>query len=808
MFHRLIPSMFNRRLLLLAVVALLVLGAIVLQLVRLTVAQGETWRGRAEHVLTAQRLVPTARGAIYDRSLRLLAIDKPSHDIAVMYDVISGDWARSQATAEARRNNRYRWSELGREDRERLCLQFQPRYDAMIERLWATLCAASSIERAVLDERRNEVIRRVEQIASDVYARQAERRARELEETGEASTARRRPISEHRSAHALLINVSEETLLQVRRLTADAQAQARLRKENPAAPQPEPEDDLRIWDSVAIAASRQRVYPLETLTLEVDLSTFPGALKQDKKQEITVEGVAWSIIGDLRPVWREDVESRPYSTSGPDGEKAIDLGGYLPGDRTGRWGIESAFEEALRGKRGRIIEYVDDSHEEERTDPVTGASVRLALDIRLQARVQALLDPRLGLTRVQPWHAKEYSAQSANVQEGEDHREDPLKPKLGDTLNAAAVIIEVTSGDILAAVSMPTVGMKQMRENPDAIWKDTIHRPFVNRAISQPYQPGSTVKPVVLVAAITAGELVPDGTISCTGHLYSDQPDRYRCWIYKHYNGITHDIVIKHAPGGADAISRSCNIFFYTLGQRMGPLRLVDWYGRFGLGEKLDCGLPEESRGRLPSIGGPRGGGGGVTTGLAPQDAVMMGIGQGRVEWTVLQAANAYATIARSGRSLSPTLVQEVDGQPHRARRAEDLHIHPQAIEVAMQGLYDAVNKFHGTAHHLSLLENQPVTFSFAPANPTVKIFGKSGTATAPPLREPIDDDGDGKPDRYGPPLRAGDHAWFVGFVQKPGSSRPDYAFAVIVEYGGSGGAVAGPIANQILYALRAEGYL
>ena len=76
------------------------------------------------------------------------------------------------------------------------------------------------------------------------------------------------------------------------------------------------------------------------------------------------------------------------------------------------------------------------------------------------------------------------------------------------------------------------------------------------------------------------------------------------------------------------------------------------------------------------------------------------------------------------------------------------------------------------------------------------------------PLRQAIDDDGDGVRDRWGAIVRDGDHAWFIGLVQRPGSPRPDFVIAVVVEYAGSGGRVAGPIANQIMHAMRAEGYL
>jgi len=86
-----------------------------------------------------------------------------------------------------------------------------------------------------------------------------------------------------------------------------------------------------------------------------------------------------------------------------------------------------------------------------------------------------------------------------------------------------------------------------------------------------------------------------------------------------------------------------------------------------------------------------------------------------------------------------------------------------------------------------------------------VHVFGKSGTADAAPLKLT---QADGKPRRDDPVIRTGAHAWFIAMVQKPGSSRPDYVIAVVVEYGGSGGAVAGPIVNQILHLMHAEGYL
>ena len=845
MLHSLVPSMFHRRLLLLAGMAVIVLLILVFQLGRLTLVQGDDWRDRAEHVLTTQRLIPTARGSITDARDRVLALDRPSYDVGVRYEVISGEWSYRMARADAWRKNRHLWQELSSEEKDKLVAVERPRYDARIESLWAALCDLGDVERADFDRRRADIVRKVKQIADDVWERQQARRATEETETGEPRSIERRPVSEQKAAHTLLENVDEDALLEVRRLVADADTEAAQRKrENRPA---KADDELLIWEQVEVLPSRQREYPLDSITVEVDLSRFPGPLRQNKRVDVTVEGAAWLLVGDLRPIWKEDVERRPYRRQVASTNDDSDLGGYLPGDRTGRSGVEASMEDQLRGVRGRVIEYIDGSHDAVRTDPVAGRDVKLSIDVMLQARVMALMDPKLGLMRVQPWHAKDLANQ-ADEQPGEEPTIDPLRPKLGESLNGAAVIIDIKTGRVLAAVSVPSVTPRMLREQGPAVWNDPINRPFVNRAISQPYQPGSTIKPMVLAAAVTDRLLAADGRISCCGHLHPDQPTRYRCWIYKHFNGITHDQVTGGPLDGAAGIARSCNIFFFTLGQRLGPERLLWWYDGFGLGRSTNCGVADESRGRLPGMGraqstsrpsngnltpSPRSGGEGRGEGaghllaqgarnpltppsppadrgrgseqehLSTSDAIMMAIGQGRVEWTVLQAANAYATLGRGGYVLDPTFIAGIAGEPPIKRRSEDLRLDPRGVEVAMQGLHEAVYKPYGTAHHFALIEDKPVIFDC----PGVKVFGKSGTATAPPLRPPIDDNGDGLPDRYGEAVRAGDHAWFTGLIQRQSSTRPDYAIAIIVEYGGSGGAVAAPIANQILYALKAEGY-
>ena len=112
-----------------------------------------------------------------------------------------------------------------------------------------------------------------------------------------------------------------------------------------------------------------------------------------------------------------------------------------------------------------------------------------------------------------------------------------------------------------------------------------------------------------------------------------------------------------------------------------------------------------------------------------------------------------------------------------------------------------AINESYGSGNHLAML-NKELIINI----PDVHVMGKSGTADAPALR--IDSDGDGKITSNDRIIREGDHSWFITLVTRPGSKRPDYVVAVIVEFGGSGGNVAGPVVNQILHAMRAEGYL
>lgn len=744
--------MYHRRLLLLA--ALVGLGMLVLagQLARLTLADPEGMRERAESVLQDRRFIPTTRGRVLDRQGRVLAVDRPSYQLAVEYQAISGRWSYERARAEARAVSGERWRELSWWQRERRIHQLVPAWEARLEALWDELARLGGIERERLDERRRAIRRQVQRVATDVWRRRQVRRSESLGEPVDLADVAI-PIREQREAHPLVFGVEREALLTARTRVA-------------AAGEPEASHAERTWETVSIMAWRHRDYPMDRRRVSVDRRSLPEPLRHPTPREVVVEGVAIHQVGWMRDLWREDLERRPFMAAGTDGGREIDLEGYRPGDRVGASGAEARFEDRLRGARGQEVRRLD-TGVRSRQAPASGEDVILTLDAELQARLRAVLDPAIGLSVVQPWHRAE-------------PLEGPHVPEVGDQLNSAVVVLDVDSGHVLASVSEPGFSRHRM-ENDPAFWDDRLNRPWVDRVRARAYQPGSTVKPLVLASAMTRGLVGRGETITCRGHLDADRPNHYRCWIYRNYNAT-------HGPlGGVEALARSCNIYFYTLGRRFGPGPLAEAYAAWGLGRPVSGGLGGAVAGDLPVR----------RENLSTADGIFMAIGQGPVRWTPLQAAAAYATLARGGRYRAPALV----AAPAPAREPESLGLDGGAVRDALEGMHQVVHAPYGTGRHLALLDREPI-FNV----PGVRIRGKSGTAQAVPLR--LDADGDGRVTRRAPVARRGNHAWFIALARPEEVSRPEYVISVVVEYGGSGGTVAGPIVNQVIHALRDEGYL
>ena len=754
--HRFISSLFHRRLLLIG--GLMLLGTTILsaQMVRLSVVEGSEHRQLAERPLDRRTYLPTYRGRILDRNGRVLAVDRASYDVQVPYDVITGSWVVSEAAAAARKSvGRSVWNTLGPAARQDLIRRETPAFEAEREQLFVMIRARGGIDELELTRRLDVIRGRVQRMAAVVWDRQREAEQAMYGDADDADAPgafRPRPIREQLEAHVVLTNVSDEDAFAFRRL-----AHARP-------------------DLVEVADAHRREYPWDAADVLIDRRTLPRPIRSEHAAEVRVTGVADHVLGSMRDqVWSSDVERRPFRDPGTG---AVDLGGYRIGDTVGARGLELVYEDHLRGARG-VVDERRDTGAAVRTDPRPGEDLHLTMDVMLQARVQALLAPEYGLAQVQAWHQNSWLPE-------------------GWPLNAAAVILEVETGDVLALVTMPTIAMGEVM-TPEA---QRINTPVINRATEAIYPPGSIIKPMVLAAAVEEGLHRLDDEIVCDGHFF--ESDSFaRCWIYRDRFGF-----MTHGPlAAAEALARSCNIFFYTLADALGPARLLDWYRRFGMGRRIEIGLhsrdPEgrstgEHPGILPDADDL------AALRAAGEDraaTIFMGIGQGPLAWTPLQAANAYARLARGGHGPDASIVLDSGATKSSAT---ELDLAPALIDEILTGLRAAVEEHHGSGNHITYApgDTEPIINA-----EQVIVWAKTGTAQAPPLRVE-DTNGDGQINRDDEGRPGLDHSWFVGLVGPEDTARPMYALAVIVEYGGSGGRVAGPVANQIIHALQAEGYL
>jgi penicillin-binding protein 2 len=222
----------------------------------------------------------------------------------------------------------------------------------------------------------------------------------------------------------------------------------------------------------------------------------------------------------------------------------------------------------------------------------------------------------------------------------------------------------------------------------------------------------------------------------------------------------------------------------------MGFEKLLEWLQRFGMSQPVASQLSSNTStgtlGHVPSeeeIESLR------AQGALAFETISISIGQGALTWSPLHAAASYATLARGGVWMPPSLVV---GLQHEET---DLHLNSDGVTVALEGLHDSISKKYGTGSQIRYgADNSEPTFTMQ----GVRLWGKTGTAEAPPYRL----------NKHSDPISGLDHSWFLVMASEEGGSEPKVVVAVLVEHGGSGGRVAGPIANQILYALQAEGYL
>lgn len=416
--------------------------------------------------------------------------------------------------------------------------------------------------------------------------------------------------------------------------------------------------------------------------------------------------------------------------------------GYRTGDLTGRSGVERAWEAFLRGQRGYKRVYVDARGRRSRIkpkkdfrvmmeEPVPGRDLSLTLDMEL-VRI---------LERAFRGHP-----------------------------SGAAVVVDVKTGKVRALFSKPSYDLneisgklsieraRELNQNP--------FRPLIDKTLYDTYYPGSTYKPISALAALEDGLITPSQRVDCIG-FYTLGNRRFRC---EHVHG---EVAMR------EALVRSCNTFFYKLGELAGIDRLARFALDLGLGEKTGIGINTETRGFIPTKGWYEQRGEVFRIGYTLNTV----IGQGNTRVSLIQLAMVYAALANGGTVFVPQLVDSVqapDGTvlerfTPRVRRV--LNYNPAHLELIRQALWGVVNEEGGTAYDPKH------------ANARIAVAGKTGTAQVERhQRDKRDEQRNWYMNRS--------HAWFAGWAP---ADNPELAIVVMVEHGGGGGKNAAPIAMEAI---------
>jgi penicillin-binding protein 2 len=415
----------------------------------------------------------------------------------------------------------------------------------------------------------------------------------------------------------------------------------------------------------------------------------------------------------------------------------------LPGFQIGKSGVEKVYDADLRGSGGRSQVEVNAVgrviRELERKDGRSGADVTLSIDLDLQ---------RLAFDR------------------------------FGDE-SGAAVVMEVDTGAVLACVSKPGYDPGAFgRGLSVGEWRALIgnpRSPLTNKAIAGQYAPGSTFKPVVALAALEKGVIKPRDRVSCSGHM-SLGGSRFHCWRRGGHGPV--DL--------RQAISQSCDVYFYELARRLGVDAISAMAERLGFGRILGIDLPGERPGLVPTRAWKR-----ATLGSSwsQGETIIAGIGQGFVLATPLQLTVMTARIANGGLAVAPRLLRSYrtpDGRSHVAPivlRASTFD--PDHLRLIREGM-DAVVNRGGTAH-AAAIRTAGREMAGKTGTSQVRRISAAERATRVRRNEEL-------------PWEQRDHALFIGYAPV---HAPRYAVAVIVEHGGGGSKAAAPIARDILIAAQ-----
>lgn len=497
----------------------------------------------------------------------------------------------------------------------------------------------------------------------------------------------------------------------------------------------------RFWERYKQRVRFQPVAVRDNLTddevaiIAIDLYKLPGVeIKAKLQRYYPLAGLTAHAIGYVGRISEKDQQN-------------IDQSNYAASTHIGKNGVEKAYEDILHGKvgyqnietnaYGRMVRVLD------RTPPVPGKDVVLALDTRLQ--------------------------QIASDAMGEE--------------NGAVVAIDATNGAVLVLLSKgefdPNLFVNGIDADTYKELQDSAARPLYNRALQGQYPPGSTFKPFVALAGLELGERTPESATFCRGWFsLKGDSHRYRDWKKEGHGTVNVDT----------AIAQSCDVYFYNLAQDLGIDRMADFLQDFGFGRRTGIDIPGELKGILPSSAWKRKA---MNQPWYGGETLSVGIGQGYDLVTPVQMAVATAILGNRGRPVQPHLLDHVKGL-----EKEDMVAHPEPMPAAAtvhnpenwnavaEGMVSVISSPRGTAHRL----DKPRTYQIAGKTGTAQVFGIAQN------QKYVEAD-------VAKNLR--DHALFIAFAP---ADKPKIAVGVIVENGGHGSTAAAPVATAIIDAYL-EGY-
>jgi penicillin-binding protein 2 len=347
----------------------------------------------------------------------------------------------------------------------------------------------------------------------------------------------------------------------------------------------------------------------EALRLEVELANFNEVRVVEEPVRSYPNGkVLAHLIGYTGEINPNELKSTRYA-------------GYSSGSKVGRSGVEESYEYLLHGRDGKEIVEVDSRGQTarvlDREDPIPGKNLVLTVDLGLTKTLEDSLDRELSITKSQ---------------------------------KAAIIAINPQDGSVLTYISRPSFDPNIFARGISAADYATLandpNQPLFDRVISGVYPPGSTFKPTVAVAGLSDGVISKDEKI--------DSPSFIKLGTQEFHNWDDHALGPQNV---IDALAWSNDIYFYTVGGKLGVDRLSLWADKLGFGQKTGINLPGESVGVVPTsdwkaktFGQP----------WYPGDSYNYGIGQGFLLTTPIQLVSALSTIGNGGTLYQPILIKEV----------------------------------------------------------------------------------------------------------------------------------------------------